>query len=374
VITKTVECASPEEARALADKVMAQARKQGFSEPTKIEKTMDDFAAEVEDMINGLAEKRGEVRQRTEAEAKKALAEAEEIADGFEAVCGFGRGESGLANPTEADAEVLRELAANGELARFVKMIGRFLDRMKETRTREKVEGIHAIRGIENTADVRRLVPSEFALMGLRETRDLQTARLAEGKLTGYRRTSMGAKASGPVCILLDWSGSMDTSGGPQGWTIARAFAVASALFAADNRREVTFCWFGNSVREIADLDLSSPEGRVAFVKTVMRQDAFDGTRYDALMAYLRDRNLPPATDILLISDGADGGVLNRPEWNALTREYFATRDLAYIVIGGVRDAAPLLVELAGPRCVIGQNLLADSRAAEVAAAALQAK
>ena len=210
--------------------------------------------------------------------------------------------------------------------------------------------------------------------MGLPETRDLQTARLAEGKLTGYRRTSMGAKASGPVCIALDYSSSMNTSGGPDGWTIARAFAVAAALFAADNRREVTFVWFGWAATEMGGLDLSTPEGRVAFVKTVMRQGANDGTRYDALMAYLRDRKLPPSTDILLISDGADGGILSQPAWNALTRDYFATRDLAYIVIGSVRDASPLLVELAGPRCVIGQNLLTDSRAAEVAAAALQAK
>ena len=372
VVTKSRQCGSAEEAQALAAQVIKQAQASGYSKPQKVEATLADFEEAVEGMLDNLANKRGEVREKAAEIFADAAEQAEEASEGFRVIRGrgVGAGDDGLKNPTENDVKVALELATNRRFLDFVKLVGRFLSGMTESVLRERVEGIHSPVGVVRTREIQNVLPTELALTNVPVMGDYQMMRIMEGKALGYKKTTLGTRESGPVHIALDKSGSM---GNGEDWKIATAFATAAALFAADNQRPVSVCLFDDYFKAVP-CDLSNPEGRTAFVKTMMTRTAGGGTSFTNLTRGIVALNLPPQADVLLISDGADGGELwEGGESAAETRALYAERDLSYIVIGDLHSVAPLLAELAGPRTVVGQDLL-SSGATELAAAALRSK
>jgi len=376
VSSSTKACGSAAEAEALAAKVQAQAEKQGYSKPETVEQTFADFEEGVEEMLQDLAAQRGELRQAAKKACADAAEQTEEISDGLRVMRGTGIGNDALENPTDDDLRVVRDLSQSRELRDFVKLIGRFLKMMKQSNRRERAEGTTTPSGIELTGDPTRLLPQELALLNVPSLRAVQIAKIAERRAHGYRMTSLSPKGNGPVHIMLDRSTSMKhTSGGEVKWPVARAFAVAAALFAADNGRAVTFDLF-NGGSQIVPCDLTTADGRTAFIKTMLSRIPSGGTSFVApTLTAKNELNLPPATDVLLISDGEAGWEMQAEENQKIMRDFYGERDLSYVVIGALSDSEPLLRELATPeRTVIGMNLLHDERAAELAAESLRAK
>jgi uncharacterized protein with von Willebrand factor type A (vWA) domain len=370
VLTKTVQCGSREEAEALAKKVLAQAKAQGFGNEQKVDTSFEEFEQRVEDMIGTLAAHRNDLRTEAAKEFAKAAAETREIDEAFRVTYGNGEGERAMAEPSADDIAFAALLAENRQLREFMRLVGRFTKLFKKSMKRERVQGGVLHRGTERAKDLSRLLPSEVALLGT-AMRLEQMARIAEGRARGFKTSRMAQRGQGPFEIALDNSGSMDFANEDFAptvkWAMARAFACAAALYAADNKRKVGLTIFNDGAWSV-DCDLSSKKGRVAFIKAVLGLRVAGGTSFDPLLRHLAAKKLAAGADILLVSDGAG------PITPALAKEYFKTRDLAYIVIGNLRDSDETLTACAEGRMAIGKDLLNDPKAIAVAAEALRPK
>ena len=224
---------------------------------------------------------------------------------------------------------------------------------------------------VELTRDINaRSWPYEVALLGT-AMRMEQMARIAEGRARGFKTSRMAQRGQGPFEIALDDSGSMDFVhhgfGVGQKWSMARAFACAAALYAADNKRKVGLTLFNGDAKSVP-CDLSGKRGRVDFIKAVLGLRVSGGTEFDPLLKHLAAKKLAAGADILLVSDG-NGSITP-----SLAKEYFKTRDLAYIVIGDPSDSNETLTECADGRMAVGKDLFNDPKAIAVAAEALRPK
>jgi uncharacterized protein with von Willebrand factor type A (vWA) domain len=369
-MTRTVQCGSRAEAEALAKKVLAQAKAQGFGNEQKVDTSFEEFEQKVEDMIGTLAAHRSDLRKEAAKEFAKATAETQEIEDAFRTAYGHGAGDHAMAEPSADDIAFAALLAENKRLRDFMRLVGRFTKLFKKTMKRERVQGGVLHRGTERAKDLSRLLPSEVALLGT-AMRMEQMARIAEGRARGFKTSRMAQRGQGPFEIALDDSGSMDFVHHGfevgQKWSMARAFACAAALYAADNKRKVGLTLFNGDAKSVP-CDLSGKRGRVDFIKAVLGLRVSGGTEFDPLLRHLAAKKLAAGADILLVSDG-NGSIT--PE---LAKEYFKTRDLAYIVIGDPSDSNETLTACAEGRMAIGKDLLNDPKAIAVAAEALRPK
>lgn len=278
---------------------------------------------------------------------RKAAQDAKDATEAMVLSYGLDGVEDQLSDPDPEAARIAEGVRKSKSLADFLRHIGRFLDAMKTSPVRQRVRGHVMPYDVSTTRDFRRLVPSELALLAHPATRAQQTVRVVSGQALGWQMADMGAKARGPMHVALDMSGSMQSQ-----QTIAKAFAVAACLHAADNGRPVTASVFTTTVRPVTS-GLDTPKDRARFVGDILTIDANGGTDFRPLVNHIAKLAAPE--DVLLISDGCGAIDDNR------AREVFATRALHYLVIGDDRAVDPTLRALAEGRMMTADNLLGDA-------------
>jgi uncharacterized protein with von Willebrand factor type A (vWA) domain len=243
------------------------------------------------------------------------------------------------------------------DFAKFMRIIGRYAQMLRESNVRERVPEGMRISGSERTDVLANLQPHEVALMLDEDIGDEMLARAMSTGAQGRKSYKMRSKALGPVHIMLDTSGSMNNFGSDH-----LAFAAAAILFSIDNNRPVSLDLFNVRTYKWA-IDIVDTESRIDFIKRFFRVGNGGGTDFRPVVE-AADK-LPPKTDILLISDGNGAIDPQRCE------EVFRRRDLHYIVLGPENEVNPHLRIAAGRRFVLASSF-ADAAVAAASAAAIR--
>jgi uncharacterized protein with von Willebrand factor type A (vWA) domain len=197
---------------------------------------------------------------------RDALGEASEAADDAEA-CGAGLGITGDSTiGAQQIAAFTRRLRKSPNLARIMRMAGRFAARAQQLqRQRTDLPGME-ITGVELSGDLTRVLPYESALIAgaVPELELLAMARLAQRRSLSYRRILRTPVGMGPLVISLDESGS---NAGSKIET-AKGLALAMVANARAQRRPFMLVAFtGSDVIRIAE---NTPEGIVSWCEAFL--------------------------------------------------------------------------------------------------------
>lgn len=334
------------------EKAMAKAEAAGYdSQDTQgAEGNGQSLAEFVESVVSNGMGLPSSLTQQVEKSAQNA-----ELADRLFSACGLNGDEPLSASSDDGFLKAATKLMENKDFQKFLRLVGSFLDSMQESKNRQRTRGHIMPYNIETTRDLRRLLPSELAMLSSAELRGLQTLRIMSGHALGWSMNDVGSKERGPMFVALDTSGSMDGM-----IQEAKAFCVAAALQAADDNREVCVATFNTRLGRMFN-SLSTPGDRLEFLKAMNEVQAYGGTSFIDVVA--RASELSANSDVLLISDGV--GEIDQET----TVETFKTRSLHYLVVGDEYSSVPLLKELAGSRMRTVKEI--DGNAVEFAASAL---
>jgi uncharacterized protein with von Willebrand factor type A (vWA) domain len=339
---------SVEEASEFAAKVIEQATSRGQTQVTSGFRDLDFEAAldEALDQVEESATESASLQAAARAAVRSAAKTLEDRKEMLAATFGDEEAERIFEDPSTEDLALVDRLATDKAFADFVRQVGRFVDSLRSAPLPEKIRGSLAVDGIETSKRFSNLLPSERVLLATPALRAYQTSRVLSGKALGYRRSEVGSRSSGDFLVALDTSHSMTIAS--RQWPAPAAFAAASAIVASDEGRSVSVVTFSTSIAEV-HFDSESASGRSEFLRKMLSICPSGGTSFRPVIE--RADILAPFSDLLLISDG-DG-----PLDEDRTREVFATRSLAYLVIGGTKQENKILSSIATQE----RTLVADS-------------
>lgn len=188
-------------------------------------------------------------------------------------------------------------------LAEIVGRMKRFAMGIKANRINDVPEEIYEV---ENGNDIRRIVPSEFALLATPESTHEFYRRYVDQELLQYKLRGTEEVGKGPIIIAIDKSGSMN--GDPFHW----AMGVAESLrrFAAEQDRDYYAMFFGtNDDRNRFEF----PKGKGAFDKVLsfLSVEANGGTEFTGVLEEALNRatnsfdgDARGKGDIVFVTDG----------------------------------------------------------------------
>jgi uncharacterized protein with von Willebrand factor type A (vWA) domain len=343
---------SVEEANDFAQKVLLQAEGRGFSNFVDgyRDTGFESRLSEVLDNLENSPTDRALFDAALRAELRETFEQVEEKVALLATTFGDEEAERIFSEPTKEDLELFFALSNDRTFRDFVQQVGRFVESIRSSSLPEKVRGSLAVDGIESSKKFSNLLPSERVLLATPALRAYQTSRILSGKALGYRRSEVGSRSSGDFLVALDTSHSMTVAN--RKWPAPAAFAAAAAIVASEEGRKVSVVTFSTSVEEV-EFDSESSTGRAEFLRRMLAVKPSGGTDFRPVVE--RADSLAPFSDLLFVSDG-DG-----PLDEERTREVFATRSLAYLVIGGPSSTNATLADIATP----DRTIVADSLSSE---------
>jgi hypothetical protein len=256
----------------------------------------------------------------------------------------------------EASDLALRQLVLTQAGHKLVEYIGAFRESLRATQRTIQRKAQHGdVAGVHAGDDIRSLLPTELALLALPETQLLQMRKLQERQTLMYDRRETIRVKRGPVCIMLDTSGSM--SGEKLQQAIGMVLAVAVLL--TQQGRAVTLVQFHSRAFPVP-VDFRSPEGAAATLNLFLRMQATGGTNFNAAFQCAA-KHAGTDCDFLLLSDGQGDFT------PTLHRAALRRRKLSYVVFGREGDVVPDL-RAAATSVAVSRNLLTDKGVLESAA------
>lgn len=211
-------------AETMLDDVASEMAAAGFAEQwaavVKTEPPKDEFKKELE-----------AIKAAGKA-VDSAKEEVKELSDARDAL-GMGKGGEGSPLPASAVSELFKRVRKNQRLRRICELAGKYR-RLAQARQRMKtLHGQDDMVGVVMDGDVGRLLPHELAKI---DDEDLELdllRRIVERQALCREWRGIETKARGPVCFIVDESGSM---GGEKICT-AKALALAMAWIAMHQKR-----------------------------------------------------------------------------------------------------------------------------------------
>jgi hypothetical protein len=257
----------------------------------------------------------------------------------------------------DEDADLaLRQLVLTPDGRKLVEYIGAFRESLQATQRTIQRKSQHGdVAGVHAGDDIRSLLPSELALLALPQTKTMQLRRLQERQTLMYDRRETIRVKRGPVCILLDYSGSM----GREKLQQAIGMVLAVSVLLTQQRRAVTLVLFDDRAHTMP-VDFRTPAGAVGTLQRFDKIRANGGTDFNAAFQCAA-KHAGTDCDFLLLSDG-------QGEFDPdLHRAALRRRKLAYVVFGNERDVVPAL-RAAATSIAVSNNLLTDKGVLESAA------
>jgi len=158
---------------------------------------------------------------------------------------GYGQAPAMFAQQDNTRLELAKKLSRNERLKKLMKLAGR-LRRLSEASRKERdPSGVGVITGVTRGNDFMRMLPSEMAMLKVPQMRNYQLAKLAERKMAEYRMEGVKKEGRGPMIVMIDTSGSMDSCDAGL-W--ASAIALSCAGVAQKEKRPITFIGFNRRV------------------------------------------------------------------------------------------------------------------------------
>lgn len=162
--------------------------------------------------------------QEAIAGAAEAGATAAEAAKGMPSFgAGFGAGEPTYTSPEQA-LSIAEQWANNPDLRKMAELFGRMDRELRFKRSKRVVGGEDEIVDVTFGDNLRRVVPSELALLADEDWEDDFLARYAGGELLQFSTVGEENAGRGPILIVLDGSGSM--AGERNIWSRATAMCL----------------------------------------------------------------------------------------------------------------------------------------------------
>lgn len=277
----------------------------------------------------------------------KGLMEREKGIDAMMAISGqkkkIGRSAI-LKNPKLA--KIAQKMGNDPFYLNIIEMIGRMKKEILHSVSKKKLEDFFIQDGLTHTGYFEDAEPSEQGLFFADPCLfDYQATRMSNHELFKEKMIpdEEPEKVKGPVCVLIDRSGSM---GGTK-LAVAKALGVATLSVAADQDREAVLYFFDDLVQKITWP--SDPLLRIEAFDQICGVQERGGTNINlALTESYQNTILPWQTeaqkdpnkglmDVLLLSDGEsdvdESTVINLTEISRLF----------YVVIGNLRESNPLL-------------------------------
>ena len=239
---------------------------------------------------------------------REATDNAEESQDEYNAMLQMAGKQPGEGkNMAWKDKEELYSLLQNSDgLKEIIKLAGRF-KRMALHKQRTKTTSKHTGRivAVERGNDIARVLPTEVALYARGgSSRSLFLKKFNEKKLMQYKVEAQEIEGEGPICICVDFSGSM--YGNNIVW--AKSLTVAIVEVAKKQNRAVRIIPFEYNVRDVIDLSNDATERGKQLFKFCSRRPS-GGTSFDAALSVALDAiegSEFDRADIIFITDGED--------------------------------------------------------------------
>jgi len=232
------------------------------------------------------------------AEAGKEVEECREAC----AALGLGPGSPGSNDP-HAIAALFRRVRSSPTLRRICELAGRYRRLAQSRQRRKATHGIDDVVGVVLDGDVGRLLPTELARLADDDLTDDLLRRLVERQAMCREHHATEPVGKGPICVVVDESGSM---AGPKVET-AKALALALAWVARQQRR---WCALVAYSGESGERLLALPPGRWDEAALADWLESFIGRGSDLdvplreLPGYFRRLRCPAGvTDVVAVTD-----------------------------------------------------------------------
>lgn len=275
----------------------------------------------------GEAENGAELRRKLRKairEARDQVVEMEATLDGLQEPLGMKRPGTQIGEQvTYKDIEKIREahdtIKSSYNLRRIAELAGR-LTRMADNEKKTKVRGtIGAVKGVELSGDIARILPGELAgLRGSKLERLLTLGKIVERRALSYKMESTQTEGRGPIVVCEDLSSSME--GSRDLW--AKACALAILTTATRQKRDWTFLGFDARIRHEDHIAAGAGDAKV--LERALSHAPHGGTRFDPPVRraceIIATSETMRKADVIIITDGeADLDEANTERIKSLT-------------------------------------------------------
>lgn len=192
------------------------------------------------------------------------------------------------------------------QMRKLAEVIGRMKRYAMGQQAIKIIDGPHEIVDVEMGADLRKVVRSEFALLGHPKTKIEFYRKFAARELLQFREEGVEMVGKGPMVICVDNSGSM--SGDPENW--AKGVCEAIRRIAQEQKRDVHIIFFEtNHHRE--RFTFLNGEGRIDDILKMLSITAGGGTEFDGVLTEALGKAVEAfegegkgKADIVFVTDG----------------------------------------------------------------------
>lgn len=273
-------------------------------------------------------------------EARDAVERAEQGLEGLGTACGWchSTGAPTVA-PGPADLAAVRDahqrLHSSRLLARIAELAGR-LERLAVAKQRSEVKpGIGEVYGVDQGADLARLLPSELVALRHPRLRLVALAQLVERRALSYGMKGQEPQARGPIVVLLDESASMREAH-KDVWSKAVCLALLST--ATRQKRAWHLVAFNTGIRR----EVAVPAGKAtpALIAEALDTRCAGGTSFDPpilrAVEVIRTAKSMKRADVVVITDGESD--MDPPTVEA-ARKLTKEQGVSWFVVGVGADA-----------------------------------
>lgn len=176
------------------------------------------------------------------------------------------------------------------------------------------------ISGVTIGNDLNSMLPSELALLGVKDTENLFYQRYVQNRLqlfsSASRSFEVGKEKSGPIYICVDTSGSM--KGEPE--VTAKTLALAVAIVAQRDRRPICMINYSHNLSFFVLTNLQRQ--RKKFLSFLSH--SYDGGNDENKLFYFIFKRLPSVSKYKLFADafkGADILIISDFIWSHISKE-----------------------------------------------------
>ena len=273
--------------------------------------------------------------RRAAREARASVEEAESSLEGLGTPLGLSMpGTAVVHDAGPAGLKAIRDahsrLGDSPRLRRICELAGR-LERVAATKARSRVKpGVGEIHGIDQGADLSRLLPSELVALRHPRLRLHLLSRLLQHKALCYGMQGKEPQGKGPIIVLLDESGSM-RSGGKDVW--AKAVCLALLSTATRQKRDWHLVSFNGAI--IRETAIAARRATMADIQAALDNRCAGGTDFNApifrTVELLWHCPTMKKADVVIITDGeAD---LN-PETIEVAKNLTRTEGVSWFAVG----------------------------------------
>jgi uncharacterized protein with von Willebrand factor type A (vWA) domain len=274
-----------------------------------------------EEIRKKMEEKKEQIRQAM----REPLKEAETMADIAGTIAGFGRGDS-VSNPGKIE-DIQRQVEIAGRIAKLpgfkkiMEMIGR-MQRKAASNLKSRTDALQNIVGVEIGADIERILPEEFALIGT-PMEVLFSIGFAEESLLQFAMEGNEPMGGGNIVACIDQSGSMWKE--RNDWAKTSLFGLY--ILAQKQKRKLHVILFDTSTRHYEVKGIET-------MMEIMENFLGGGTCFDRPLreacALVAEDKSHEKSDIIFITDG-DGDIY--PETVQIVTELKARKNFKLLTL-----------------------------------------